>query len=95
MLPPKIKVCKGILYPFVEEIKVATAFEAFYLVEDNTWYHQTTARVDGDRRKELGLDTLNWLSNSPDLNKIEQYWDLMKNDISIYHFVGASMETVA
>ena len=90
-----MQVCEGILYPFVEEIKVATGFETVYLVEDNAPCHQTTARVDCDRRKELGLVTLNWPSNSPDLNKIEQCWDPMKDEISIYRFVGASMETVA
>jgi len=87
-------ICEGILYPFVEEIKVATCFETVYLVEDNAPCHQTTARVDCDQRKELGLVTINWPSNSLDLNKIKQRWDPMKDVISIYRFVGASMETV-
>ena len=51
--------------------------------------------MDSDRRKELDLTTLDWPSNTPDLNKIEQCWSPMEDEISIYRFVGASMETVA
>jgi hypothetical protein len=87
-------VYEDILYPFVQEIKTATSYDNIYLVEDNAPCHQTVQRVDSDCRKELGLTTLNWPSNSPDLNKIEQCWDPMKDEISIYHFVGASLETV-
>ena len=66
-------------------------------MEDNAPSHQTTARVtaDRDRRKELDLITLDWPSNSPDLKKIEQCWDPKKDEMSIYYFVGASIETVA
>jgi len=88
-------VCEEILYPFVQEIKAATGFDTIYLVEDNAPCHQTVQRVDKERRQGLGLHTLKWPSNSPDLNKIERCWDPMKNDISTYQFIGASMETVA
>ena len=85
----------NILYPFVQEIKTATGYHNIYLVEDNAPCHQIVQRGDSDRRKELGLTTLDWPSNTPDLNKIEQCWSPMKDEISIYRFVGASMETVA
>lgn len=89
------KVCEDVLYPWIAEIKASTGHSIIYLVEDNAPSHQTVRRVDFDRRAELGIKALDWPSNSPDLNKIERCWDPMKDEISIFHFIGASQETVA
>jgi len=87
-------VCEDIVDPFVQEIYTATGYDDIYLVEDNTPCHQIVQRVDSDGRTELSQSTLNCPSNSPDLRKIEQCWDPMKDDISIYRIVGASLKTV-
>lgn len=63
-------------------------------MEDNALAHQTVQRVNVERRDAIGLKTLDWPSNSPELNKIEQCWDPMKDEISTYKFVCASIETV-
>lgn len=39
------------------------------------------SNVEPDCRTELGLLTLNWASNSPVLNKIEQCWDPRGRDL--------------
>jgi hypothetical protein len=88
------KVCEGVLYPFCQQVKAATGHDTIYLIEDNAPAHQTVERVDRDRRTELGIKTLDWPANSPDINKIEALWDPVKDEISTFQLIGASKESV-
>jgi len=76
------------------EIKEATGYDTLYLVEDNVPPHQTMQRVDRDRQAELEIKTLDWPSNLPDLNTIEACWDSPNDEISTFHYIGASVATV-
>jgi hypothetical protein len=49
------------------------------LQQDNDPKH--TSRVAKDFIKENGIRTINWPSNSPDLNPIENMWHLIKNNV--------------
>jgi len=48
-------------------------------MEDNTPVHM---KVCIPVREDLGIKTLNWLPNSPDLNPIENIWSCMKDIIA-------------
>ena len=60
------QVLLGPLKTFVEESK--TKISEPIVMEDNTPVHMKVCIPD---REDLGIKTLNWLPNSPDLNPIE------------------------
>src|SRR5216117_2395091 len=45
-------------------------------------------------RKALGMETLEWLPNSPDLNPIENIWSYMKDIIARDYSYVSSEETM-
>jgi hypothetical protein len=51
----------------------------FILMEDNAGCHDCWY-TNSEREKE-GIPNVDWLSNSPDFNPIEQIWYLMKSHI--------------
>jgi len=61
-------------------------FETPIVMEDNAPVHK---KVCIPARKELGMQTLNWPPNSPDLNPIENIWSYMK-DIITKDYVSVS-----
>ena len=84
----------GVLYPFIQRIQKATGNPITYLIEDNAPAHRAVVRVDTQRRRDLGIITLPWPANSPDMNKIERCWDPLKDSVAKFTFQGASRETV-
>ena len=53
------------------------------LMEDGAPVHRST--VSKIWCKTQGLEKLNWPANSPDLNLIENVWDLLKDAIQHHH----------
>jgi transposase len=55
------------------------AGDGFIFMHDNARPH--TARIVTDYLHDVGIDTMNWLARSPDLNPIEHLWDVVGKQV--------------
>jgi hypothetical protein len=51
-------------------------------------------RVESDQRAQVGIKTLDWPANLSDLHKVEACYNPLKDEISTFHLVGASVARV-
>lgn len=66
------------LYPFYAAVKEVQETEPWFM-DDNCKVHESWQ--SRDFKAELGIRTLRWPSQSPDLNPIENLWKLWKDNI--------------
>ena len=64
-----------------------------WAVEDNASAHTTARQLGEEERQRLGIRSVDWPAQSPDLNKIEPLWDYLKDSLEEYEFKGQSQET--
>jgi len=79
-------------YPFIRQIKKETG-RAMSAVEDNASAHTTAQVLGEEERKRLGIRSVDWPAQSPDLNKIEPLWNYLKDSLEEYEFKGQSQDT--
>ena len=58
--------------------------ETLYLQMDNSRYHWTTEALEFYREKDIKV--IDWSPYSPDLNRIENIWAIMKQKLEVRKF---------
>ncbi|KAH8691066.1 hypothetical protein GQ44DRAFT_209694 [Phaeosphaeriaceae sp. PMI808] len=51
-----------------------------WVIEDNTGPHTNARRFAVDERRVKGINVCHFPAKSPDLDKIERIWDLLKDE---------------
>ena len=83
-----------LVYPFLEAVSKARQMP-IWLIEDNAGNHTQAARLDAEEAKARGIYRIPhkdspvyglpvWPANSPDINKIEPLWRVLKDRIAKY-----------
>lgn len=71
------------LYPFAMQIQQETG-KRVWIVKDNAPSHKKAKDYTAKLRKDASINTVNWPANSPDLNKIEPIWCVLKDQLQHY-----------
>ena len=60
--------------------QVYEEFDTPILMEDGAPIHR--AKVSKNWRVKYNMETINWPAPSPDMNPIENIWEIMKNNVA-------------
>lgn len=85
------KILRPLLYPFLQQVERETGRE-MWLVEDNAGSHSAAQKLREEERNHLGIRTVKWPANSPDINKIEPLWHEMKDSMAQHELPGQSRD---
>ncbi|PWW77827.1 hypothetical protein C7212DRAFT_342466 [Tuber magnatum] len=62
-----------------------------WAVEDNASTYTIVKELGKEERKRLGIRSVDWPAQSPDLNKIEPLWAYLKDSLEEYEFTGQNL----